>query len=246
MHVYGMIVSVHDGLFVPPIVGTDDVVMHVGTVVSDHDGLHIRATVGTDDAVTQFGIIVSVRLELSARVDVLDAVLLCGVTVSVNPIAEVGTLDAVVQCGMVVCVQLTDSPTVGTLLAVVHAGTVVWVRFELLAMVGGVVDTVMHAGIVVSVQLGLLIRQTVGTNDAMTQVGTVVSVRAIAGAGTRDAASIYFFSLVGVSKAIALSLSLINLASSILISLIGGIFYVGVYHNMVQNKALHPVPVKTV
>ena len=68
----------------------------------------------------------------------------------------------------------------------------------------------------------------------------------IAGAGTRDAASIYFFSLVGVSKAIALSLSLINLASSILISLIGGIFYVGVYHNMVQNKALHPVPVKTV
>ena len=59
----------------------------------------------------------------------------------------------------------------------------------------------------------------------------------IAGIGTREAAAVYFFSIIGVDKTIALSLSLINLASVILLSVLGGLVYVTVYHRMIQRKA---------
>jgi hypothetical protein len=60
----------------------------------------------------------------------------------------------------------------------------------------------------------------------------------IAGVGTREAASVYFFSMIGVDKTIALSLSLINLASVILLSVFGGLVYLAFYHRMMQRKAV--------
>jgi uncharacterized protein (TIRG00374 family) len=57
----------------------------------------------------------------------------------------------------------------------------------------------------------------------------------IAGAGTREAAAVYFFSLIGIEKSIALSFSLLNLAFTIFIGLLGGIFYVTFYHRRLQS-----------
>lgn len=59
----------------------------------------------------------------------------------------------------------------------------------------------------------------------------------IAGAGTREAAAVYFLSLVGVDKTIGLGISLLNLAFTILIGLLGGIFYVTVYHRRLQRPS---------
>jgi len=59
----------------------------------------------------------------------------------------------------------------------------------------------------------------------------------IAGAGTREAAAVYFFSLVGIEKSIGLGISLLNLIFLISMSIIGGIFYVSVYHKWLQS---HP------
>lgn len=52
----------------------------------------------------------------------------------------------------------------------------------------------------------------------------------IAGAGTREASAVYFFSLVGIDKSVGLSMSLLNLIFLIAMGIIGGIFYVGIYH----------------
>ena len=59
----------------------------------------------------------------------------------------------------------------------------------------------------------------------------------IAGAGTREAASIYFFSLIGIDKTIGLGLSLLNLAFTIFLGLLGGLFYVTVYHRRLQSRS---------
>lgn len=59
----------------------------------------------------------------------------------------------------------------------------------------------------------------------------------IAGAGTREAASIYFFSLIDVPKTIGLGLSLMNLAFTIFLGLLGGLFYVTVYHRRLQSRS---------
>jgi hypothetical protein len=58
----------------------------------------------------------------------------------------------------------------------------------------------------------------------------------IAGAGTREAASIYFFSLVGIDKATSLSISFVNLFFMIFIGMLGGIIYVIVYHRRLQSN----------
>ena len=58
----------------------------------------------------------------------------------------------------------------------------------------------------------------------------------IAGAGTREAASIYFFALIGVDKTIGLGLSLLILAFTIFVGLLGGLFYVTVYHRRLQSR----------
>jgi len=82
---------------------------------------------------------------------------------------------------------------------------------------------------------------TISFVDYLIVVPIVMSVAlipvSIAGVGTREAASVYFFSMVGVDKPVALSLSLINLASVIFISLIGGVIYLLVYHKVIQRKA---------
>lgn len=58
----------------------------------------------------------------------------------------------------------------------------------------------------------------------------------IAGAGTREAAAIYFFSLIGIDKSVALSISLLNLAVIIFSGFLGGILYVTVYHRWVARR----------
>ena len=63
----------------------------------------------------------------------------------------------------------------------------------------------------------------------------------IAGAGTREASAVYFFSLVGIEKSIGLGISLVNLIFLISMGIIGGIFYVSVYHKWLHS---HPQPNK--
>ncbi len=59
----------------------------------------------------------------------------------------------------------------------------------------------------------------------------------IAGAGTREASSVYFFALIGINKSVGLGISLFNLILSIFLGILGGIFYVGVYHRWLQSHA---------
>ena len=63
----------------------------------------------------------------------------------------------------------------------------------------------------------------------------------IAGAGTREVSAVYFFSLVGIEKSIGLGISLFNLIFLVSTGIIGGIFYVSVYHKWLQS---HPQPNK--
>lgn len=58
----------------------------------------------------------------------------------------------------------------------------------------------------------------------------------IAGAGTREAAAVYFFGLVGLEKSVSLGISLVNLAFSVISGIIGGLFYVIVYHRWIQSR----------
>ncbi|MCD6227907.1 MAG: flippase-like domain-containing protein, partial [Candidatus Omnitrophica bacterium] len=57
----------------------------------------------------------------------------------------------------------------------------------------------------------------------------------VAGIGTREAATIYFFSKVGLSRPVSLGMSVMNLVFLIGISLIGGIIYVMVYHRWLES-----------
>lgn len=59
----------------------------------------------------------------------------------------------------------------------------------------------------------------------------------IAGIGTREAAAVYFFSLAGIEKSAGLGISLVNLVFLILMGIIGGILYVGVYHRWLQPRS---------
>lgn len=59
----------------------------------------------------------------------------------------------------------------------------------------------------------------------------------IAGAGTREAAALYFFSLLGIDKGTALSISLLNLFFLVALGILGGIVYVSVYHRWLQRRA---------
>jgi hypothetical protein len=57
----------------------------------------------------------------------------------------------------------------------------------------------------------------------------------IAGAGTREASAVYFFSLLGIDKSIGLGISLVNLLFMIAASIAGGVVYVSVYHRWFQR-----------
>lgn len=56
----------------------------------------------------------------------------------------------------------------------------------------------------------------------------------IAGLGTREAASVYFFSFLGVEKSIALGISLVNFFFWVFTAFLGGIIYVSVYYRRFQ------------
>ncbi len=58
----------------------------------------------------------------------------------------------------------------------------------------------------------------------------------IAGMGTRDAATVYFFSRIAIDKSIALSLSFSFLFINILTSILGGLVYVVVYHRWLERN----------
>ena len=64
----------------------------------------------------------------------------------------------------------------------------------------------------------------------------------IAGAGTREASLVYFFSLVGVEKSVSLGISLLNLIFLIFMGIVGGVFYVSVYHRWLQSHLSHNKP----
>ena len=57
----------------------------------------------------------------------------------------------------------------------------------------------------------------------------------VAGIGTREAATVYFFSKVGLSKPVSLGMSLMNLVFMGGISIIGGVIYVMVYHRWLES-----------
>lgn len=59
----------------------------------------------------------------------------------------------------------------------------------------------------------------------------------IAGAGTRETAAIYFFSLAGIEKSIGLGISLLNLAFYIVVGVLGGLVYVSIYHRRLQPSS---------
>jgi glycosyltransferase 2 family protein len=56
----------------------------------------------------------------------------------------------------------------------------------------------------------------------------------IAGFGTREAAAVYFFGLVGIAKSVGFGVSLLNGVFLILMGILGGIFYVTIYHRCLQ------------
>ena len=66
---------------------------------------------------------------------------------------------------------------------------------------------------------------------------TVASIPiTIAGAGAREAASVYLFALIGVQRSISLSVSLLNLAFMVIFGILGGVLYVAVYHRWLQRR----------
>lgn len=58
-----------------------------------------------------------------------------------------------------------------------------------------------------------------------------------AGAGTREAAAVYFFSLIGLERSVSLGISLVNFISVILMGLLGGIVYVSLYHRYIAQRS---------
>lgn len=56
----------------------------------------------------------------------------------------------------------------------------------------------------------------------------------IAGAGTREACTVYFFALVGMNKSIGLGIAFLNLIFLVSAGILGGLIYVGVYHRRLQ------------
>ncbi|MCF7916493.1 MAG: flippase-like domain-containing protein [Candidatus Omnitrophica bacterium] len=59
----------------------------------------------------------------------------------------------------------------------------------------------------------------------------------IAGAGTREALLVYFLASYGVAESVGLGISLINLFFLVSASLLGGIFYVTIYHRWLQPRS---------
>ncbi len=56
----------------------------------------------------------------------------------------------------------------------------------------------------------------------------------VAGAGTREGLLVYFLSIYGIPESVGLGISLVNLFYLISASLLGGVFYVTVYHRWLQ------------
>lgn len=56
----------------------------------------------------------------------------------------------------------------------------------------------------------------------------------IAGAGTREASAVYFFSLVGVAKSVGFGIFVLDLVFRLFIGIVGGVFYVGICHRWLQ------------
>jgi uncharacterized membrane protein YbhN (UPF0104 family) len=64
----------------------------------------------------------------------------------------------------------------------------------------------------------------------------VVLPISIAGIGTRELAMVYFFSKVGVERSVSLGISLLSFAFFVIVSLLGGMIYVVVYHRWLERN----------
>ncbi|MCP4652502.1 MAG: flippase-like domain-containing protein [Candidatus Omnitrophica bacterium] len=60
----------------------------------------------------------------------------------------------------------------------------------------------------------------------------------IAGAGTREAAAVYFFVLLGGDAAVALGISLLNLVAITIVGAMGGVLYLCLFRSRLQSKRL--------
>jgi len=69
-------------------------------------------------------------------------------------------------------------------------------------------------------------------------IGSIASIPITpSGIGTRDAAAVYFFSLIAISHNVAVGLSQFNFFAILINGLFGGILYVGLHHRWVQPAA---------
>lgn len=62
----------------------------------------------------------------------------------------------------------------------------------------------------------------------------------VAGLGTRELATVYFFGKIAIASEISLGMSLFNLMFMLIICIIGGIIYVSVYHRWLERRAPGP------
>ena len=76
----------------------------------------------------------------------------------------------------------------------------------------------------------------VGITDCLILVPIIMAIASlpltVAGIGTREAATVYFFSLIAISKDVSLSVSLLNLAFMVAMSISGGFIYLFIQHRL--------------
>ncbi len=58
----------------------------------------------------------------------------------------------------------------------------------------------------------------------------------VAGIGTRELATVYFFAKAGIASEVSLGMSLFNLMFMMIVCIIGGIIYVSVYHRWLERR----------
>lgn len=66
----------------------------------------------------------------------------------------------------------------------------------------------------------------------------------IAGAGTREALTVYFLSGYGVASSVSLGIALVNLIYTVTAGILGGVAYVAVYHRWLQPGSQNREPKK--
>lgn len=110
----------------------------------------------------------------------------------------------------------------------------VYLRCVLLSML-------IHGGVVLSFYINAMalhVDSSIGYFAVVVPMTIVLSVLpiSVAGLGTREAGSVYFFAKIGVLKSVALGISLLNFVFMVLSGLIGGVLYVAFSHRWLQSN----------